>query len=174
MLLIAALEGRPLVKLQGRLSKWKITQVGGIGSGTMPRQSPARRALRVPSLQRPYVPLPTLQRRNPLGCRAGRGKRGNGRNTLRHRGASDGLLIEPWLRPRWRINDQANALPLDKIHHIRTTFFYFVNPLDSHACGFDHVARTRRSHQRETHIHKLAGNLRHMAAVMVWGCAENS
>ena len=60
-----------------------------------------------------------------------------------------------------------NTLALDQVHDVRTALFHFVHALHSHACGLNHIPRTRRSYQRETHIHKLTGNFRSVAFVMV-------
>ncbi len=118
-------------------------------------------------LQRVDPHFATLQGRDSFRRSPRRCKRRNRGNARRHGRAADRLLVEPGLKARGRIDDELDALALDKVDHVGSSFFHLVDPFDVHAGGFDHVRRSGRGHEFEPHVYKLAGNLRHMPLVVV-------
>src|SRR6185437_15696331 len=129
--------------------------------------------LRVQMLQRLYPQLPALQRGDAFGCRSSGRESRYGWNPRLHRRAPDRLLIKPGIDPVWRITDQVNALALDEVHDVRPSFFYLVNPLYRHARSLKHVGGTRRGHQLEAHVHKLARDFRHTRFVVIGDADEH-
>src|SRR5271167_3072135 len=96
------------------------------GCGTTAELFRRRHSLGVQLLQRVYLGFSTLKSGNTFAGGARGGERRDRRNAGRHSRATNCLLVEPRIDTMWRVDDQLNALALDKVNDIGTAFLHFV------------------------------------------------
>src|SRR3954469_4082889 len=129
-------------------------------------------AVRVQLLQCLHIHLATLQSGNALGGSARSGESCYGRNAGGDGGAADRLLVEERVGPLRCVDDQLNAIAFDEIDHIGAAFFYFVNPITSHSCRFNHIGCTSSSDQLESHVNELPCDFRDVRLVVIGDADE--
>ena len=126
-------------------------------------------------LQRLHINLAALQCLNSLSRSPCGSQRRNGGNPRGHGRSTNRLLVKPRFQARGRIDDELNALALDEVDYVGPSFFYFIDALHIHIHprGFDYVGGTGRGHEFESHVDKLARDLRHLPLVVVGHADED-
>src|SRR6516225_6918682 len=71
------------------------------------------------------------------------------------------------------IDHQLNALALDEVDYVRTSFFHLVDALDVHTRGFNHLGCAVSRYQLESHVYESARNLRDMPLVSIGDADED-
>src|SRR5580692_6054446 len=131
-------------------------------------------AFRVQFLKRLHRNLAPLKCGDSFSSGAGRGQCCNSRNARADGGAADGLLIEERIDGVRGVNDEVNAVALDQVDYIRTTFLHFVHPFYCHPGALKDVGGAGCSNQLETHIDKLTSHVSYLGFVMISDAHEDS
>src|SRR6266536_4954444 len=125
-------------------------------------------------LQSLHANLSALQRGDAIGRGPCRGERGDRRDAGGYGGASDGFLVEVRVGAAGRVNDELNALGLDHVDCVGTSFFDFVDALDGETGGFDDVGGAVGGDEFESHVDEAVGDVDHLRLVVVGHTDENS